>query len=276
MLYAFAGSAGPAIDSASYLGDLSHSSFASAATAVTPQNATAMVLSWHWTADPPPAPKLSAGLFSSPVVYQHHIYVGSNNGSFYALDDRTGAVLWKRFIGVVTATTCGSRGFVATATIAPDPRSGLPTVYVAAPDGYLYAMNAADGTILWRSVIAIPSTTQNDYFDWSSPTVANGKIYVGIASQCDEPLVRGGLMSYDQTSGNQIAAYWAVPQGLTGGTIWDSAAVAPDGSVFITTGNQADRRPVEPVRRLAVDRAPGRSDAGQARDLHGSAFPAVR
>jgi len=243
-LYAFAPSTGAPVDSAAYLGGPAHSSYNPAATTITPQNAVAMVRSWQWIADAPPLPQLSAGLFSSPVVYHHHIYFGSNNGSFYALDDRTGALLWKHFIGYITGTTCGSRGFLATATVAPDPSTGVLTVYVAAPDGYLYALRAADGATLWRSVIAIPSTTQNDYFDWSSPTAANGRIYVGIASQCDEPLVRGGLKEYDQGSGAELAAYWAVPAGLTGGTIWSAAAVAPDGTVFVTTGNQATGAPL--------------------------------
>jgi outer membrane protein assembly factor BamB len=239
-LYAFTPASDPAVDSAAYLGDPGHSSYNAAATAITPANAAAMVQSWHWLADAPPIPSLTAGLFASPVVYQHHIYFGANNGIFYALDDRTGALLWKKFIGYVTATTCGSRGFLSTATIAADPTTGQPTIYVAGPDGYLYAMSPVDGSVLWRSVIAIPSTTQNDYFNWSSPTVANGKIYVGVASQCDEPLVRGGEKSYDQGTGAPIATYWAIQQGLVGATIWSSAAVAPDGSVFVTTGNQAD------------------------------------
>ncbi len=87
-------------------------------------------------------------------------------------------MIWSRFIGYVTKTTCGSEGFTSTATVAPDPTSGNPTVYVYGATGYLYAMDAATGADVWPpAAVAIPSSTANDYYAWSSPLVANGNIY---------------------------------------------------------------------------------------------------
>lgn len=40
----------------------------------------------------------------------------------------------------------------STAAVVTNPVTGLDTVYVNAPDGYLYAMDAASGTILWNSL----------------------------------------------------------------------------------------------------------------------------
>jgi len=133
---------------------------------------------------------------------QRRISIGSKGGYFYALNETTGAVIWKRFIGIVPSLTCGRQGFTATATVAPDPATGKPTIYVYGATGYLYAMNAADGTDVWPpAAVAIPSTTVNDYYAWSSPLVTGGNIYVGISSQCDVPLVRGGLSEFSQASG---------------------------------------------------------------------------
>ena len=53
---------------------------------------------------------------------------------------------WKRFIGFRPRLTCSPQGFVATAAIAPDPVSLQTTVYVSAPDGSLYTLNAEDGS----------------------------------------------------------------------------------------------------------------------------------
>ena len=171
-----------------YLYSAGHSSYNAADTAITPANAGHLTKVWQWKGDaatmsgqPGPA------LFASPTVADGAVFIGANNGYFYKLNETTGAVLAKVFIGYQPKLTCAARGFISTATVTTDPSDGQETVYVAAPDGYLYAFNASDLSVKWRSVIDIPSTTVNDYFNWSSPTVANGKIYVGSASHCDKP-----------------------------------------------------------------------------------------
>jgi outer membrane protein assembly factor BamB len=217
-----------ATDWPAYLDGPQHWSFNSADTAITPANAASLVLKWH----------ASGGFLSSPAVADGAVFIGSNNGQFYKFDEATGKVLDQVFLGRITKTTCGNQGFVSTATVAYDSSRGQDIVYVSAPDGYLYALNASDLSLVWRSVIAIPSTTVNDYFDWSSPTVANGKIYVGISSQCDKPLIRGAVAGYDQASGKLFARFYTVTAGHVGGSVWSSVAVDSSGYVYVTTGNQ--------------------------------------
>jgi outer membrane protein assembly factor BamB len=167
------------------------------------------------------------------------VYIGSNTGVFYALAETTGQVMWSQPIGWVPKLTCGGAlGISSTATVAIDPATGLPTVYVAGGDGYLYALDAGTGAIVWRAAVALPSTTQNDYYNWSSPTIANGLVYMGISSQCDLPLVPGsGLNAYDMSRGALTATYRTMASGVEGGSIWSSAAVDGSGEVFVTTGN---------------------------------------
>jgi outer membrane protein assembly factor BamB len=223
----------------SYLFTAGHNSYNAGATTITPANAAALTQAWTWLPGAPPVPALGRSLYSSPTVYDGVIYIGANNGTFYALSEATGTVIWKHFVGYVTTTVkgCGDHGFISTATVANDPVSGTLTVYVAGPDGYLYAFNAATGAIIWRSVVGIPSSTVPDYFNWSSPAVANGHVYIGISSHCDDPLVRGGLLSFDQSTGAQQAVFYTVPEGDVGGSVWSSPAVGGNGNVFITTGN---------------------------------------
>ena len=204
-----------------------HSSYSPSATTINTANASSLVKAW----------RLDVGVLSSPTVYQGVIYVGAENGDFYAIDEATGAVLWQDSIGQVTKSTCGNRGFASTATVTKDPSTKRLTVYVASATGYMYAFDAISGSVVWRSVIGIPSTTENNFFDWSSPAVANGKVYIGISSQCDLPLVRGGLISLDQATGTQLATFFTVPPGDIGGSVWSSPAVDASGAVWITTGN---------------------------------------
>ncbi len=82
-----------------------------------------------------------------------------------------------------------------------------------------------------------PVPRVSNYFDWSSPTVANGKIYIGVSSNCDQPLIRGEVIGFDAATGKQFAHFYTVPRGDVGGSIWSSVAVASNGNVFATTGN---------------------------------------
>ncbi len=232
-----AGAGAPAPSWPAYLGGPTHASDATTATAVTPADAGHLRLGWTFDAGPPPFKGLTSGWISSPTVANGVIFIGSDNGTFYAVNQKTGTVRWSRFVGYVKATTCGSRGFAATATVAPDPVTGVETVYVSGPDGYLYALDAATGAVVWRSVIGLPSSTQNDYFDWSSPTVANGSVYVGISSQCDVPLVPAGLLQFNQATGVELNEFHTEAPGVAGGSIWSSAAVGPSGTVYVATGN---------------------------------------
>lgn len=226
-----------ATDWPAYLDGPGHESFNSADTAITPANAASLVLKWH----------MSGKFLSSPTVADGAVFIGSAAGEFYKIDETTGKVLDQIFLGHITRTTCGGQGFVATATVAYDSSRGEDIVYVAAPDGYLYALRAADLSLVWRSVIAIPSTTVNDYFDWSSPTVANGNVYVGISSQCDKPLIRGGVAGYNQATGKQFATFYTVHGGHVGGSVWSSVAVDSGGYVYVTTGNQpSGQSPLSP------------------------------
>jgi outer membrane protein assembly factor BamB len=219
----------------SYMYGVGHSSFNNNDTAITTANASSLSLAWHFT---PPGNE-GGVIYSSPTVNDNQIYVGSQNGDFYDLNETSGAVVWQHDIGQQTGTTCaepenGAQGFASTATV--DASTGTAVVYVAAPDGYLYAWNASTGALIWRSVVALPSTTVNNYFNWSSPTVYDGNIYVGVASACSQPDVPGAENVYNETTGQLLATFNTTP-GDAGGGIWSSAMVSPAGNVYVTTGS---------------------------------------
>ena len=231
-----AGRAPASTDWPAYLNGPLHSSYAPAQTAITPASARRLAERWHH------AP--GHNYLASPTVADGAVFIGADGGWFYKLGLTTGRLLGKRFLGFQPHKTCGAFGTVDTATVTTDPGNHQPTVYVAGADGYLYALNASNLQVKWKSVIAIPSKRVSNYFDWSSPTVANGRIYIGVASNCDDPLVHAGLVSYNQATGKKIAEFYTTPRGDVGGSIWSSVAVAPDGDVFATTGNgpESDQR----------------------------------
>ena len=228
-----------AADWPAYLHDPQHSSW-SPAKAITPANAAGLHQVWRWV--PPaiagkPVPRLQA----SPVVVGDRVYIGSNTGMFYALRAGTGGVAWKRQLDVSTKLTCGARGVTATATVAPDPVSAAGTVYVSGARS-LYALDAATGAVRWQTQIGpAGDPTVNDYYNWSSPTVVAGHIYLGISSFCDDPLVRAGVIEIDQHSGVVQQTWYTVPDGSIGGSVWTSVAASASGAnLWVATGNECD------------------------------------
>ena len=104
--------------------------------------------------------RFTGGNNSSPAVVNGVVYVGSYDSSFYALNARTGTVLWKYQTGSQVGIDSS-----------PAVVSGV--VYFGAddPDNSVYALNASTGALLWKY------TTGSDVE--SSPAVVNGVLYVG-------------------------------------------------------------------------------------------------
>jgi outer membrane protein assembly factor BamB len=208
-------------------------------TAIRPSNAASLRRVWHWQPPAATGDQPAAALFASPAVADGRVFIGSNTGVFYARSEATGGRLWSRNLGHVSTLTCTARGITASATVAPDAsRAGAGTVYVTGSTNRMYALDAATGTVVWKRQLTPLSTTQNTYYGWSSPTVVAGRIYVGLSSQCDTPLVRGGVVELDQATGRVLHTYWSIRSGGVGASVWTSVAATDDGgSVFATTGN---------------------------------------
>ncbi len=220
---------------------LTHSSDNTAATTVTPSDAAGLTPTWSFVTPTPAAGRPPVGFDGSPVVDDGLVVIGSNTGFLYALHEDTGTVAWSLDTGYLPKGTCAKHGIEDTATVASDPTSGLPTVYVASGMGVLWAVDLASGAVVWRSDI-VPQPAAPGAFVWGSPTVTGGRVYIGLSSECDDPLVRGGLSSFDQASGAHLATFWTVPTGSVGGSVWTTPAVSAAG-VFVTTGNGNEKEP---------------------------------
>ncbi|HZS18973.1 MAG TPA: PQQ-binding-like beta-propeller repeat protein [Candidatus Udaeobacter sp.] len=121
--------------------------------------------STRWTAT------TSDWIQTSPAVNNGVVYIANNSGNVYAYNAETGGLIWQSAV---------SPGFA----IGSSPTVANGVVYVASAldasarhfDGKLYAVNAANGQVLFSSVV---SQGQGEA-RWvqASPTVDNGIVYL--------------------------------------------------------------------------------------------------
>jgi outer membrane protein assembly factor BamB len=158
-------------------------------------------------------------VIGSPAVAGALVYVGSDDGNFYAIDAQSGAQRWK---------------FEVKSRVPSTPAIAGGVVYFTAYDGNVYALDAVSGAVKWKFQTGgerrfagkhlhgtQPSAeTMPDPFDCylSSPVVWNGAVYFGSGD--------GNVYALDAASG---ALKWKFK---TGDVVHASPAIA-DGTVFI-------------------------------------------
>jgi outer membrane protein assembly factor BamB len=174
---------------------------------------------------------------ASATVVGGVVYVGSWDGNEYALDARTGARLWKTFLGITTTTHAGCSPSTAGVSSAAAVAGGV--VYVGGGDSFWYALDATNGNVLWK-VFTGDNSPNGGHYNWSSPLIYNGSAYIGVSSLGDCPLVQGQLLRVNLTSHRLAATFNVVPPGQVGGGIWTSPSVdTSTNTIFVTTGTQA-------------------------------------
>jgi polyvinyl alcohol dehydrogenase (cytochrome) len=149
----------------------------------------------------------TAAVSASPSVVDGVVYVGSWNGTMYALDAFSGQPLWTFNINDPhPEDRNGFPGIQSSAAVA----NGV--VYFGGADANVYALDAQTGTLVWKTSLGDPATSVEGAHVWSSPAVFNGRVYVGKASHLDSPCVRGALVALDTATGAEVWRFEPLPE----------------------------------------------------------------
>jgi outer membrane protein assembly factor BamB len=150
------------------------------------------------------SPYLGGAIDSSPAVAGGRLFVGSNNGSVYALNQTTLSIIWN---------------FPTHGPVKSSPAMLGDMVLVGSADGKLYALKATsnnpNGEVKW--------SYQTGGEVRSSSAIAYGMVFVGSMD--------GNIYAINVTTGEKI---WSKPIGEIG---WSSPAVA-EGKVFVGSRNK--------------------------------------
>ena len=214
-----------AADWPTYLHDISRNG-AQTETAISTANAGQLTKLWAFK---------TGGLIASQAAIVGGVaYVGSWDGYEYAVNMGTGAQVWKTNLGQTQAPACipPTIGITSSATV----DNGV--VYVGGGGPYFYALDAGSGAVLWR-VFTGDNSAAGGHYNWSSPLLYAGNLYVGIASNCDKPLVQGQLLQISTTTHQLVNTLNLVPANQAGGGIWTTPVVdVATNTIYVTTGTQ--------------------------------------
>lgn len=215
-----------------------------------PDDVPNLAVGWTW-----PSSGSEGGVFrSSPVIFEHRVFIGSSSGFFYALDAGNGNKLWQYpdpgppllgtcFFGQYGIQSSASRARIddkeAVIFGAPDP-----TAETGLGSARLFAMDVHTGKVIWASdVVAHVSgctdgslTELHERIAYSSPLVHEERVYVGIHDYGDDPIQNGKVVAVDLETGHIVAGFSYVSTSTRGGGIWNSPA-ADEHGVYFTTGN---------------------------------------
>jgi polyvinyl alcohol dehydrogenase (cytochrome) len=189
--------------------------------------------------------------FGQPTIVGGRVFTGSNDGTVYALDARSGCIYWM----------FQAKALVRSAVVVgPGPRA-----YVGDLESNFYALNAETGKAIWQKKLDDQPFTRIT----GTPKLHDGRLYVPIASQEENAgasvqyrccTFRGNVVALDAASGKEIWRTYTTPEpkptkvgpngvqyfGPSGATIWSSPTLDLKRKVlYVATGNGYSDPPVK-------------------------------
>lgn len=233
-------------DTSTFLGSNAHTGYNGSETII--NSATASKLGLLWTA------QTASHVTDQVLSVNGVLYWGSWDGLMHATDPATGRDIWATNIGTKPGSCSQVYGIVGSATVATVPINGVATsvVFVAGGQDNLNALDASTGQILWQTNLGNDPAA----FLYSSTTVYNGSVYVGVSSFGDCPLVQGQVVQVDASTGQIQNTFDTVPDGCIGVGIWGSISIDDaTGKMYFGTGNSSGKVCVgsEPLGQSIVE-----------------------
>ena len=177
--------------------------------------------------------------WSEPTVLGGRVFVGSQNGTIYSLDAKSGCIYW---------TFLADGGVRASVSIGPSAGPGSPySAYFSDQRGNAYSLDATTGKLNWQKHVEDHPIVRLT----GSPTLHDGRLYVPSASLEESQggiptyeccTFRGSITTLDARTGAVVWKTFMIPdeprppkKNAVGTTLW-----GPSGAGYL--GSAGDRR----------------------------------
>jgi alcohol dehydrogenase (cytochrome c) len=181
---------------------------------------------------------------ATPLVKDGIMYISTGNDDVFALDAKTGQILWEHWSGIgqtISTICCGwlNRGLAM----------GEGMLFIGQLDANMVALDIKTGKEVWRTPV---EDWHNGYGITNAPLYFDGIVYSGITG--GEFGIRGRLTALDAKTGKILWRAYTLPAaGEPGGdtwpagsdhfsrggaSIWNTPALDPElGLVYFAVGN---------------------------------------
>jgi outer membrane protein assembly factor BamB len=187
---------------------------------------------------------LDGAVYAEPLVVHGRLIAATENDSVYALDPKTGKLVWLRHLGTpvrLANLPCGDidpLGITGTPAFDPTTGSLFAVAEVVGFHHILYALDPDTGAVRWSRVVDLTGDDPRTHQQRPALAVANGFVYIGfggLAGDCGQyvgeevgvPATGHGATIAYRVPVRREGAIWA-----TGGPVIDQA-----GNLYVTTGN---------------------------------------
>ncbi len=188
----------------------------------------------------------ASATFGQPTVFGGRLYAGSEDGTVYSLDAKTGCIYWT-FKAPTTVKTAVTSGF------------GGRVVYFGDVEGNVYAVSTSTGKLIWKAHVDPHPAARIT----GSPVFYNGRLYVPVSSGEEGAAIdpkypcctfRGSVVALNARTGKQIWKTYTIPEaphltgrrnaagtplwGPSGAAVWSPPTIdAKKHVIYVATGN---------------------------------------
>ncbi len=187
----------------------------------------------------------ASATYGQPTIVEDRLFVGSEDGTVYSLDSRTGCIWWtfQASATVKTAISIGVGGRLA---------------FFGDTNGNIYAIRTSNGSLVWKAHPDYHSAARIT----GSPLLNAGRLYVPVSSGEEGAAIdpkyeccrfRGSLVALEASSGKQIWKTYTIANvpkrthksaagvqmwGPSGAAIWSAPTLdASRHVIYVATGN---------------------------------------
>ena len=179
-----------------------------------------------------------------PLVYDGVIYMVTGNDDVFALDVKSGAILW-----TYEARLDPARVHVCCGWISRGLALGAGRIYLGRLDAQLVALDQRTGKVVWTTQAQDPS---RGFSIVGAPLYYDGMVIAGLGGA--DMGIRGQIKAFDAKTGKPVWTFYTVPAPgefgsdtwpagseiwkYGGASVWQTPAVDPElGLIYFSTGN---------------------------------------